>query len=56
MTLLRHHRLLEEFQINHQTMENFLKEIENLYHKDNPYHNNIHAADVVCYSNSLKTF
>lgn len=39
--------LLVNFQINLQTIENFLNRVEQGYLRyGNPYHNNLHAADV----------
>ena len=48
MTVFRHHNFFEEFKINETTFSNFLESIEKLYRLENPYHNSIHAADVVC--------
>ena len=53
MTLFKYHNFFEEFNINENTFSKFLENIENLYRLENPYHNNIHAADVVC---SLRHF
>ncbi|XP_039279824.1 calcium/calmodulin-dependent 3',5'-cyclic nucleotide phosphodiesterase 1 [Nilaparvata lugens] len=45
--LLNRYGILHKFKVNPQTMENFLNKIEEGYCKyKNPYHNNLHAADV----------
>lgn len=44
--LFRAHNLIQKFSIDERKLHNFLKLVEDGYHKDNPYHNNIHAADV----------
>eukprot|EP00276_Gloeochaete_wittrockiana_P005201 CAMPEP_0184660618 /NCGR_PEP_ID=MMETSP0308-20130426/34441_1 /TAXON_ID=38269 /ORGANISM="Gloeochaete witrockiana, Strain SAG 46.84" /LENGTH=530 /DNA_ID=CAMNT_0027101309 /DNA_START=290 /DNA_END=1882 /DNA_ORIENTATION=+ len=45
-TLMLKHDFLHKFQIKDVVMRKWLKSIENAYNK-NPYHNAIHAADVV---------
>src|SRR5689334_14088075 len=50
--LFRQFGLIEKFNIDATKLHNFLNAIEEGYHKDNPYHNNIHASDVAqstCY-------
>jgi len=44
--VLMKHRLIEEFNIDHVKLINFLRQIET-GHLDNPYHNATHVADVV---------
>lgn len=46
LTLFQHFQLLERLSIDRHVLENYLYEIERLYRPENPYHNNIHAADV----------
>ena len=41
-----HYRFHEHVRIRPRTICNFLREIERRYQHENPYHNNIHAADV----------
>mmetsp|Transcript_47531 Transcript_47531/g.100976 ORF Transcript_47531/g.100976 Transcript_47531/m.100976 type:complete len:542 (+) Transcript_47531:100-1725(+) len=41
-----HYHFHEHFKINPRTICNFLREIERRYDRNNPFHNNIHAADV----------
>lgn len=44
---LRYPISLQSFKINHQTLENFLHQVELGYSKHkNPYHNLVHGADV----------
>lgn len=38
---------MDDYNIPPHKLCNYLRVIENDYHADNPYHNNIHAADVV---------
>jgi hypothetical protein len=45
-TLLYKHGLVQHFNINEQTLINFLLAVESGYHP-NPYHNSVHAADVL---------
>ena len=47
MRVFQYHGLIEAFDIETDLLDNFLREIEGLYHPSNPYHNNYHAADVV---------
>lgn len=46
MALFHHHNLIRKFKIPDLQLHNFLTIIEQGYHKENPYHNAIHAADV----------
>jgi len=46
MLLFKRNKLLEEFNISESVMSNYLRAVEVLYRPENPYHNNIHAADV----------
>merc|ERR1712137_443943 len=46
MRVFQYHGLIEAFDIETDLLDNFLREIEGLYHPSNPYHNNYHAADV----------
>jgi len=48
LELFRHFNLIEQFNIDEAKLKNFLNSIEAGYHSHNPYHNNTHAADVVC--------
>jgi len=41
-----HYHFHEHIKINPRTICNFLREVERRYKPENPYHNNIHAADV----------
>eukprot|EP00581_Thalassiosira_minuscula_P014884 CAMPEP_0183728262 /NCGR_PEP_ID=MMETSP0737-20130205/27592_1 /TAXON_ID=385413 /ORGANISM="Thalassiosira miniscula, Strain CCMP1093" /LENGTH=506 /DNA_ID=CAMNT_0025960155 /DNA_START=207 /DNA_END=1727 /DNA_ORIENTATION=- len=41
-----HYNFNEHMMINPRAICNFLREIESRYKRENPYHNNIHAADV----------
>eukprot|EP00579_Thalassiosira_antarctica_P031044 CAMPEP_0202032052 /NCGR_PEP_ID=MMETSP0905-20130828/65327_1 /ASSEMBLY_ACC=CAM_ASM_000554 /TAXON_ID=420261 /ORGANISM="Thalassiosira antarctica, Strain CCMP982" /LENGTH=578 /DNA_ID=CAMNT_0048595905 /DNA_START=77 /DNA_END=1814 /DNA_ORIENTATION=- len=41
-----HYHFSEHIKINPRTICNFLREVELRYKLENPYHNNIHAADV----------
>jgi hypothetical protein len=41
------HNFLKHFNIKLSTLEAFLTKMENQYHMSLPYHNNIHAADVL---------
>eukprot|EP00818_Percolomonas_sp_WS_P011098 CAMPEP_0117435914 /NCGR_PEP_ID=MMETSP0759-20121206/733_1 /TAXON_ID=63605 /ORGANISM="Percolomonas cosmopolitus, Strain WS" /LENGTH=780 /DNA_ID=CAMNT_0005227489 /DNA_START=522 /DNA_END=2864 /DNA_ORIENTATION=+ len=45
-TLFTKYDLLNKFRIDEKTLVNFLREIESGYHP-NPYHNSMHAADVL---------
>ena len=45
--------LIKEFEIPHRTLIQYLMTIEDHYHKDIKYHNQIHAADVVHSTNYL---
>lgn len=40
------YEFVDEFRIKPEVMCNFLRLVESDYRKENPYHNNIHAADV----------
>lgn len=40
------YEFVEEFSMKPEVLCNFLRLVEADYHKDNPYHNNIHATDV----------
>ncbi|KAF6032500.1 dnc [Bugula neritina] len=46
-TIMKKRNLLNTFQINPQTLVTYLMHLEAHYHQDVPYHNNMHAADVV---------
>ncbi|XP_067937272.1 3',5'-cyclic-AMP phosphodiesterase 4C-like isoform X3 [Watersipora subatra] len=46
-TIMKKRNLLNLFQINPQTLVTYLMHLEAHYHTDVPYHNNMHAADVV---------
>ncbi|KAI8907939.1 hypothetical protein EDD86DRAFT_191991 [Gorgonomyces haynaldii] len=46
MHLLKRHGLLNAFELREQFLHNYLEKVESSYHK-NPYHNSIHAADVL---------
>lgn len=41
------YEFVEQFRMKPETLCNFLRVVEGDYSKDNPYHNNIHAADVL---------
>jgi hypothetical protein len=41
------YEFVDEFSIKPEVMCNFLRLVEADYHKENPYHNNIHATDVI---------
>eukprot|EP00002_Diphylleia_rotans_P027776 TRINITY_DN557_c0_g4_i2.p1 TRINITY_DN557_c0_g4~~TRINITY_DN557_c0_g4_i2.p1 ORF type:complete len:798 (+),score=147.74 TRINITY_DN557_c0_g4_i2:193-2586(+) len=45
--LFRRYQLLSKFDIDAQKFDTFLGIVESGYHSDNPYHNSIHAADVL---------
>ncbi len=45
-TIFRDRDLLRVFQIPGRTLVAFIATLEDHYHKSNPFHNNIHAADV----------
>mmetsp|Transcript_13410 Transcript_13410/g.15565 ORF Transcript_13410/g.15565 Transcript_13410/m.15565 type:complete len:348 (-) Transcript_13410:77-1120(-) len=47
MLMLKERNYLTHFSINNKTLFHFCSEIENKYNSDLPYHNNIHAADVL---------
>lgn len=47
ITASYHYHFHEQDGIDPRTICNFLREIERRYEHDNPYHNNVHAADVV---------
>lgn len=51
--LMEGYRFIDQFQIDQKKMTNFLRSIERDYIHDNPYHNNIHAADVLQTLHSL---
>lgn len=53
MTLFLKYGFLEKFKIPEKNLHTFLTTIEKGYHSDNPYHNNIHAADVTLSFNYL---
>mmetsp|Transcript_18878 Transcript_18878/g.39732 ORF Transcript_18878/g.39732 Transcript_18878/m.39732 type:complete len:587 (-) Transcript_18878:39-1799(-) len=46
MTKSYHYNFHESMNINPKNICNFLREVELRYKHDNPYHNNVHAADV----------
>ena len=48
-----HYNFADDLNIDPQTICNFLREIERRYQHTNPYHNNIHAADVTQTTHSL---
>jgi hypothetical protein len=48
-----HYHFSEHIRINPQAVCNFLREIEQRYIRENPYHNNIHAADITQNLHSL---
>lgn len=41
-----HYKFDDHMRINPQAICNFLREVESRYKPENPYHNNIHAADI----------
>lgn len=41
------YNLYHTLSLDNQKLNNFIKTVESGYHKENPYHNAIHAADVV---------
>jgi len=51
--MMQGYRFIDEFNIDQKKMTNFLRAIERDYIKENPYHNNIHAADVTQTLHSL---
>lgn len=51
-----HYNFDEHLKINAEAICNFLREIEGRYCADNPYHNNVHAADVTQTLHVLFTF
>ena len=51
--LMDGYRFIDHFDIDQIKMINFLKEMERNYFIRNPYHNNIHAADVLQTTHSL---
>ncbi|CAD5111770.1 DgyrCDS1047 [Dimorphilus gyrociliatus] len=52
-TILQERGLLKEFKIPSVTIINYLMHLEAHYHRDNPYHNSTHAADVTQSSHVL---
>jgi len=44
--VIKYHNIGESFNISDDTITSFLKKVEAVYHPNNPYHNNFHAADV----------
>ncbi|KAI6654176.1 CAMP-specific 3',5'-cyclic phosphodiesterase 4D-like isoform X3 [Oopsacas minuta] len=50
--ILESHDLFKKCKIDETTFINYIAEVENAY-RDNPYHNGIHAADVVFNANYL---
>lgn len=48
------HNLIEEFNLDHVKLVNFLRQIES-NQKENPYHNSTHVADVVQSTHCLLT-
>jgi len=53
MTKSYHYNFHESMNINPKHICNFLREVEVRYKHDNPYHNNIHAADVTQTTHAL---
>ncbi|CAJ1927365.1 unnamed protein product [Cylindrotheca closterium] len=51
--LMEGYRFIDQFHIDQKKMTNFLRSIEKDYFHENPYHNNIHAADVLQTLHSL---
>jgi hypothetical protein len=47
LDMMEGYRFIDEFRIDQKKMTNFLRSMEEDYIKQNPYHNNIHAADVL---------
>jgi len=45
--LMDGYRFIDHLNIDQKKMTNFLRSIEKDYYHENPYHNNIHAADVL---------
>ena len=45
--LFKKHNLIEKFGLDMGKLSNYLDRIDYGYQPENPYHNNIHAADVV---------
>ncbi|KAL8607195.1 hypothetical protein ACOMHN_009589 [Nucella lapillus] len=46
-TILQERELVKTFKIPASTLVTYLMHLEDHYHRDTPYHNSIHAADVV---------
>ncbi|XP_076462948.1 3',5'-cyclic-AMP phosphodiesterase 4C-like isoform X1 [Babylonia areolata] len=46
-TILQERELVKTFKIPPSTLVTYLMHLEDHYHRDTPYHNSIHAADVV---------
>ena len=47
------YNLIAECALNEATLVAFLDKIDTLYHKENPYHNSLHAADVAQSTNYM---
>ncbi len=45
--VFKKHNLIEKFKLDATRLHQFLDKVDQGYHGHNPYHNNIHAADVV---------
>ena len=54
LTVLQNHDVLDGWRVDRATMERYLEAVEECY-LANPYHNNVHAADVVQASASAGT-
>jgi cAMP-specific phosphodiesterase 4 len=52
-TILQERGLINEFKLSPNILITYLVHVEDHYHRDNPYHNSIHAADVTQSSHVL---